>query len=80
MWSSLYLFDMVESFIPPWGELIILEKPYRRAAIEVLDVDGIPEICAQYKWNKTKYFIVSNNKLEVSKAFAEKRLSFPMIC
>lgn len=73
---------MVQSFIPPWGELIILEKPYRRAAIEVLDVDGdgIPEVCAQYKWKEAKYilvlknyygvwYMVANNKLEKSLRF-----------
>ncbi|MDP4145798.1 MAG: WG repeat-containing protein, partial [Bacillota bacterium] len=79
MWRSLCILDIVQSFIPPWGELIILEKPYRRAAIEVLDIDGdgLPEVCAYYKWKQEKYILIlknyygvwylsANNKLEKS--------------
>lgn len=79
MWNSLCILDIVQSFIPPSGKLTILEKPYVRAAVEVLDVDGdgIAEICAQYKLNTEKYimilknyygiwYVAVNNKLEKS--------------
>ena len=57
------LVNFVQNYLPPGSKLIELEKPYKRPALIMADLDGdeIEEIIAVYKWQGETYVIVLKN-------------------
>ncbi|MEW9094631.1 MAG: hypothetical protein AB2417_06065 [Clostridiaceae bacterium] len=60
MWDSIYLMDIIKMFLPPEGEIIQIDKPFKRPAVGMadLDGDGILELISAYKWHDENYIIV----------------------
>lgn len=58
--DSIYLINIVKSFLPPFAEVIILGTPFIRPAIEMIDLDrdGILELVGAYHWKGENYIIV----------------------
>lgn len=63
MWYRMSLTSFVQNYLPPKAEIITLEKPYKRPAVFMrdLDGDGILEITAAYKWQGENYTIIMKN-------------------
>ena len=60
MWDSRYLMDIIKRFLPPFSEVIILEKPLKTPAVAMVDLDGdgILELVGAYNWQGENYIIV----------------------
>lgn len=60
MWDNRYLMNIIIPFLPPFSEFIILEKPFRRPAVGIVDLDedGVLEIVGAYNWQGENYIIV----------------------
>lgn len=60
MWNTGYLMNIVRLFLPPFAELIILEKPFKIPAVGMVDLDrdGVLEIVGAYNWRGENYIIV----------------------
>lgn len=60
MWDSRYLMDVITRFMPPFSKFIFYEKPFRRPALGMADIDGdgIVEIVGAYNWQGQNYLIV----------------------
>jgi Protein of unknown function (DUF3298)./KWG Leptospira. len=63
MWYRVSLIDFVQNYLPPKAEFITLEKPYKKPAVFMVDLDGdgILEIIAAYKWQGENYTIIMKN-------------------
>ncbi|MFD3156933.1 WG repeat-containing protein [Haloimpatiens sp. FM7330] len=63
MWNESWTVCLVLKFIPTHGELIILDKPYKRFDINLVDFDsdGVLEIIAHYKLKEKIYTLVLKN-------------------
>jgi hypothetical protein len=63
VWYRVSLIDFVQSYLPAKAEFITLEKPYKKPAVFMtdLDGDGILEIIAAYKWHGENYTIIMKN-------------------
>lgn len=63
MWYRVSLTSFVQNYLPPKAELITSEKPYKKPAIFMsdLDGDGIQEIIAAYRWLHENYIIIMKN-------------------
>jgi len=60
MWNSKYIQDTIGRFLPPMAKIILLQRPYKRLAVgmEDLDEDGLPELVGAYYWQGEIYIIV----------------------
>ncbi|MTI65232.1 MAG: hypothetical protein FH753_01360 [Firmicutes bacterium] len=60
MWDDRYLMDIIRPFLPPYSEFIILEKPFKRPVVGMVDLDGdgVLEIVGAYNWQGENYIIV----------------------
>lgn len=63
MWNEGWAVYLVQNFMPLNAELIIVNKPYKRFAIELgdFDYDGWPEIIAKYKLKDESYALILKN-------------------
>lgn len=60
MWYSSYLMGIINSFLPPFAEFIILEAPFKRPAVGMIDLDGdgVLELIGAYNWQGENYIII----------------------
>ncbi|MDV3427899.1 MAG: tetratricopeptide repeat protein [Bacillota bacterium] len=60
MWNCIYIQDTINKLLPSMSQIIMLDKPYRRPAIMLadLDGDGVPELICAYYYQGEKYIIV----------------------
>lgn len=63
MWFRMDLIRFVETYLPPKAEFIFSEKPYKKPAVFMkdLDGDGILEIIAAYRLQGENYTIIMKN-------------------
>lgn len=63
MWFRMDLVRFVETYLPPKAEFIFSEKPYKKPAVFMkdLDGDGILEIIAAYRLQGENYTIIMKN-------------------
>lgn len=52
MWNCKYIQDIIERFLPPKAKIVLLETPYKRPAVGVVDLDGDcqVELIGTYYW------------------------------
>ncbi|WP_053957245.1 hypothetical protein [Inediibacterium massiliense] len=60
MWDSRYLIDIITPFLPSMARIIVLETPFKRPAVGMVDLDGdgILELIGAYNWQGENYIIV----------------------
>jgi hypothetical protein len=60
MWNSKYIQDTIIRFLPPMAKIVLLERPYKRPAAGMgdMDGDGLPELVGAYYWQGEIYIIV----------------------
>ncbi|MCJ7689185.1 MAG: hypothetical protein MUO60_07690 [Clostridiaceae bacterium] len=52
MWSDKNLLDIIKMFLPSTSKIILFKTPYKRPAVELIDLDGdnILELVGAYYW------------------------------
>ncbi|RKD33427.1 hypothetical protein [Thermohalobacter berrensis] len=60
MWDNRYLVGIMKSFIPPFAKVIVLDTPFKRPAVKMVDLDGdgVLELVGAYNWQSENYIIV----------------------
>lgn len=60
MWQEKDLFNVIQKFLPPASQIVLLKKPYERPALELIDLDGdgASELVCAYYWQGEYYIIV----------------------
>lgn len=60
MWCGEYLLDTIKKFLPPMAKIVVLEAPYKRPAVEMVDLDGdgVLELVGAYYWQGENYIVV----------------------
>lgn len=60
LWNSKYIQDTIRRFLPPMAQIIVLQRPYKRLAVGVVDLDGngLLELVGAYYWQGEIYIIV----------------------
>lgn len=63
MFEGKDIISLISRYLPPMSELAVLEKPNRKPAICLVDLDGdeVPEIAAIYKKQGEYYLIILKN-------------------
>lgn len=60
MWHDVYILDNIRRFLPSTARIVVVEKPYKRPAVGMVDLDGdgVLELVAAYYWQGENYIIV----------------------
>ena len=55
-----HLLDTISMFLPPMSKIVSLETPFKRPAVELIDLDGdgILELVGAYYWQGENYIII----------------------